>query len=145
MLSRDGRPPNRWHRVVRYAVLVVIAVFVVRMLRDQPCQVEVDYHFGRAASGLTGASMRYLKGGEEVRRVRFDYSLHGAGDSQTHGVALQDGQHIVEIDLYFKEKVPAGLQGQELTLETGGKGLRLSRLLLVQGSGKVRITIGKQQ
>lgn len=144
MLSRDGTQPSRWHRVVRYAVLVVIAVFVVRMLGDQPSQVEVDYHYGRAATGLTAASMRYLKGGEEVRRVRFDYTLHGAGDTQTHAVTLQDGKHTVEIDLFYGEKVPASLVGHSLTLEGGGKGMRLTRVLPVQGSGKVSIFIHKQ-
>ncbi len=144
MLSRDGQKPNRWHRVARYAVLVVIAVLVVKMLRDRPSQVEVDYHYGKAAAGLTAASMRYSKGGDEVRRVRFDYSLRGAGETQIHEVALQDGQHTVEIDLFYKEKVPAGLRGKELKLETGGVGLRLTRVLPVAGSGRVSIYIERR-
>ena len=80
MNSRDGKKPGRWQRVARYVVLLVIAVFVVKMLRDQPSKVVVDYTYGRASTGLTSASMRYLRGGEEVRRVRFNY-MHGAGAS----------------------------------------------------------------
>lgn len=145
MLSRDGKQPSRWHRVVRYAVLLVIAVFVVRMLQDQPSQVEVDYHYGRGSAGLTAASMRYIKGGEEVRRVRFDYTVQGAGRTQSHQAALQDGPHTVEIELFYRAEVPLGVEGEEIKLETGGKGVRLSRLLPVDGSGKVSIYIGKQQ
>ena len=144
MLTRDGKPASRWHRVVRYAVLIVIAVFVVKMLRDQPSQVEVDYHLGRAAAGLTAVSVRYLQGGEEVRRVRFNYSPHGAGEIQTHATALQDGPHVVEMELFYEQKVPAGLEGEPLTLETGA-GLRVKRLLPVQGSGKLSIFIFKEQ
>lgn len=144
MLSRDGKQAKRWLRVARYAVLIVVAVFVVKLYRDRPSTVVVDYHYGKAATGLTAANIRYMREGEEVRRVRFNYTVAGAGDSQTHEVSLQDGPHTVEIDLYFKEKAPADLAGEPLTLETGGEGLRVTRVLPVQGAARVSIYIHKR-
>lgn len=143
MIPDDAKTPTRWHKAARWVVLIIIGYFVVRMLQAQPSTVEVDYHFGAAASGLTVATMRYLRGGEEARRVRFDYSLQGVGDPQRHQVKLQDGQYTVEILLQYEEQVPAGLRGSKSTLENGGMALRLTRLLPVEGSGKIAIYLAR--
>jgi hypothetical protein len=132
------------HRLLRLAVLAGIGYLVYRVLAAQPSEVQVVYHYGAAGQGLREACMRYLRDGDQLRRVRFRYRGDPAG-TQPHSVRLPDGDYTVELDLTYAGAPPPGLGGRPLApaARPGGRQtVRVRRPLLVRGSGGVKIYVG---
>jgi hypothetical protein len=118
---------RRWlRRVLPFLLLVVgLGYLVIRLLQAQPVAVEVTYHYGGLRRGLRAASMRYLREGEELRRVHFRYGVRPAGTTQVHRIAVPEGDYTVALEL-----------------EHEGRGVtRLTRPLIVAGEGRVSIYV----
>ena len=69
---RQPPPPSRWRKLLRRQLPLIVLLaglgyLIVRLLQAQPISLEVVYRYGDARQGLVGASMRYLRGGEEER------------------------------------------------------------------------------
>jgi len=135
----EGRRKGALQRIVHWGVLAGIAYLVVQVIQGQPVEVEVVYHYGAASKGLVQAHMRYLRGEEEVRRIKFDYSRQPAMPTQIHRVNLMEGLHVVEIDLSYASQAPAEVGGSQHALPGGGVLVRLRRTLIVKGSGRVSV------
>ena len=115
------------HRLARWVVFGGIMLMMVRVVQGLPSTVEVDYQLGTAREGLKRAVMRYMDGEEQVRRVVFSFTGEPAGKMQTHKVQLLDGDYRVELDLTY----------------SGGRTERLTRPLLVRGSGRVSVFLNR--
>lgn len=110
-------------RYSRWIVFGAILLLVVRVASRLPSTVEVEYHLGDARVGLQRAEIRYLSGGEEVRRVAFSYAGQPAGETQRHEADFLDGDYMVLVRLSY----------------AGGEERKLDRPLIVRGSGRVTV------
>jgi hypothetical protein len=85
----------------RFATLLLIAGLgfgVVDLWRRSPRELRVHFRWGEARHGLRMAEIRYLRSGQEVRRVTFRYD----GDApyqQLHATRLARGPHDVRLRL----------------------------------------------
>lgn len=150
-MSPKDKPLRPWpffrDKVARWLVLAVIAYLAVRMLQQQPSEVELQYHLQPVRQGLVQVSMRYLRQGEEVRRVRFDYTLQQLSSPQVHRVNLPDGQYTVQLALVYRGAPPAAVDSAVTRLAHGRQSVSLSREFAVSGSSRVNIylTGGKRR
>jgi hypothetical protein len=126
------------HRSLRLGVLAAIGYLVYRVLAAQPSDVEVVFHYGQARAGLQEACMRYLRGGEQLRRVVFRYA-GGAAATQANRVRLPDGDYTVELDLTYAGDAPGRLGQTARPAPGGGQTVRVLRPLIIRGSGSVNV------
>jgi hypothetical protein len=149
-VAASGERRPRWRgllrgRGARYLFLLGLGILIWRILAGQPVQVDVTYHYGAARRGLRSAQMRYLQGGEEVRRVRFDYARRGVGREQHHQVRLLRGDYTVEVELNYQGPIPPPLRGAGVDPPRGREGtaavIRLERPLLIKGGGEAAVFV----
>lgn len=138
--------PSRWHKLFRrqlpFVVLVAgLGYIIVRLLQAQPVTVEVLYRYGAARPGLSEVSMRYLRQGEELRRIRYRYGEAGAPAEQTHAIMVPEGEYTIALELRYVGEVPADLRHR--VAASGGQRVKLSRPLIVAGERRVVIHIGR--
>ncbi len=116
------------HRLAKWFVLGAVILLVVRVVAGLPSTVEVSYHLGAAGDGLQRLALRYVgEDGEQVRRAAFSYTSEAPGEVQVHQVQLLPGDYRVEVDLAY----------------AAGKAERISRPLIVRGSGKVSVFLDR--
>jgi hypothetical protein len=142
---------RRWGRRISFWALIGGILFLVlRIMQGYPVEVEVTFHYGKAGQGLSRALMVYRDlGGQELRRVRFNYTGKGARATQRHTVSLPRGEYRVIIDLVYHGKAPDSLSGRRVDDSSRSPRpphpdhtvLRLERPLIVGGDGKVSVFV----
>lgn len=128
-----------WRRRLSLVVLVVgVGFLVIRLLRIQPVELQVTYHYGAARQGLARTVIRYLADdGDELRRVSFDYVQRPAGVTQLHRLELPRGDYTVELELRYRGEVPREVSGRR---DSAGA-VHIRRPLLVRGEGAFTIYV----
>jgi hypothetical protein len=102
-----------WRRRLSLVVLVVgVGFLVIRLLRIQPVELQVTYHYGAARQGLVRTVIRYMADGEELRRVSFGYARRPAGATQLHRLELPRGDYAVELELHYRGEAPREVSGR---------------------------------
>jgi len=128
---------RRWGRRISFWVLIgAIGFLVVQMLQARPVEVDVAFHWGSAGRGLRQATIVYLRQGEEVRRIRFNYDHRPPPAEQVHSIKIQRGECDVQLDLRYDGPAPAIPGGRRQ-----GNAIRLRRPLIVSGEGAVRVLV----
>lgn len=86
-----------------------------------------------------------MQGGEEVRRISFDYTRRGVGHQQRHQVRLLRGDYTVLVELTFQGAIPEALRGAALGRTRGPEVVRLERPLVVRGGGEAAVYIAEER
>lgn len=120
-------------RLPAYVLVVGMVALVLHYYQRQPSDVAVTYAYGRAAAGLSGATMVYQQGTKVFARVRFSYRSRAATGHQAHRVRLPDGDYDVHVELRYRAAA-------DQTKRT----VRLRRPLLVRGSGAVTVFLSDE-
>jgi hypothetical protein len=145
--NQQPPPPSRWHKLFRRQLPLVVLVagigyLVVRLLQAQPVSVEVVYRYGAAGRGLAEVSMRYLRQGEELRRIRYRYDEAGPPAEQTHQIMVPEGEYTIALELRYSGEVPTDLRHRSVA-EGGGQLVKILRPLIVAGQRRVVVHVGR--
>ncbi len=131
-----------WRRKLpSWLAIGALALIVVRTLQHQPVSVQILFRYGEAREGLQSASMRFMKGDEQMRRVKFNYLTRKAGIEQRHEVRLLKGNYDILIELHYKNSIPQTLRSTWRPYNQGERVVRLKRPLIVSGEGQVMVIV----